>query len=331
MARIATLGSVVLVGLTLAACRNDDDDDEGTSSGTPTTDTGSSWLVGEEGEMLRLGAAGEVEPYPLDEDADLHAIACVGADIAWVVGSSGTVLSTSDAGVTWQRHDVGTTSDLRAVAVGEDHHTDWTLVAAGADGVVLRVESSGEIGRIAAPVLDWTAVALDAHAEAILLASDDGSVWRISDGGEPMQVWTTDAALTGLSVTPAGDRAVVVGSEGLVAISDDGGLHWAPVAVPTFRDLHAVRMSKDGGAIVAVGEAGVVVTIDETGTTATELLDPALALHGVHLHAEGGGHAVGDAGIVLATPDVGRTWSPVETGTDAVLRGVDDVRLGAHW
>lgn len=331
MARIATFGTVALACLTLAACRSKDDDDDGTSTGSPTTDTGSSWLVGEDGEMLRLGAGGEVEPYPLDEDADLHAIACVGSEVAWVVGGGGTVLSTNDAGKTWQRHDVGVTSDLRAVAVGEDHHASWTLVAVGDDGVVLEGRPDAELTRIAAPALDWAAVALDAHGDTVLLASDDGTLWRATGSDAPVQVWSADATLTGLSMTPAGDRAVVVGSEGLVAISDDGGTSWTPIAVPTFRDLRAVRLAKDGSAIVAVGDAGVVVTIDDDGATATEQLDPALALHGVHLHSTGAGHAVGDAGIVLVTPDVGRTWSPVETGTDAVLRGIDDVNLGAHW
>jgi photosystem II stability/assembly factor-like uncharacterized protein len=139
------------------------------------------------------------------------------------------------------------------------------------------------------------------------------------------------AAFHGLAATPHGDRAVAVGSAGLVVVSDDGGASWAPIDVPTVRDLYAARISSDGSEIIAVGDAGVVVTIDASGVSATEQLDAALALRGLHMHAAGSGHAVGDAGIVLFTADVGRSWTAIETGTDVILRGVDDVHLGAHW
>jgi photosystem II stability/assembly factor-like uncharacterized protein len=332
LAHVAKGCIVALVGLTLIGCRSNDDDDDGSSSGNTSSPTsGSSWLVGDDGEMLRMGAAGDVQPYPLAEDADLVAIACLGAQAAWVVGSAGTVLSTDDAGVTWERHELGIEGDLNAVAVAESHDHPWVVVIAGTDGVVLERRGDGEFTRVAAPEIDWSAVATDEHGESILLAGDDGSLWRSLDGTAE-QVFATDGAqFHGLATTPHGDRAVAVGSGGLVVVSDDSGATWSPIAVPTVRDLYAARISSDGTQIIAVGEAGVVVTIDPAGAGATEQLDPSLTLRGLHMHAAGSGHAVGDAGIVLFTADVGRSWTAIETGTDAILRGVDDVHLGAHW
>jgi hypothetical protein len=334
MPRISHGCVVALAGLTLAivGCKSDDDDDNdgGNTSGNTS---GSSWLVGDDGEMLRMGAAGDVTPYPLAEDADLVAIACVGAATAWVVGSGGTVLSTDDAGATWQRHELGVTSDLNAVAATEAHSGgDWSVVIAGDDGIVLERHGAGEFTRVPAPALDWSAVAADESGEQLLLASDDGTLWRSDSGGRAYQVFgADDAVLHGLSTTHDGVHAVAVGSGGLVVITHDAGASWTPVTVPTARDLFATRISKDGSEILAVGDAGVVVTIGPSGVGAVEHLDPALALRGVHLHHTGAGHAVGDAGVVLFTPDVGRSWSAIETGTDAILRGVDDVRVGPHW
>jgi photosystem II stability/assembly factor-like uncharacterized protein len=327
MPRISHGCVVALACITLAmvGCKNDDDDDDGGNT------SGSSWLVGDDGEMLRRGASGDVQPYPLAEDADLVAIACIGADAAWVVGSAGTVLSTDDAGTTWERHELGIEGDLAAVAVAESHDGRWVGVIAGDDGVVLERRGDGEFARVSAPDVDWTAVTTDEHGESILLAGADGTLWRSLDGDATQVFESEDAVFYGLAATPHGDRAVAVGSGGLVVVSDDGGGHWSRLAVPTVRDLLAARISSDGSEIVAVGEAGVVVTIDASGTAATEQLDPALALRGLHMHAAGSGHAVGDAGIVLFTADVGRSWTAIETGTDAILRGVDDVRLGAHW
>ncbi len=324
-----TRGSVaVLAAFVLAGCpKDDDDDDDGTGSG----DDGSSWLVGDDGEMLRL-KNGVVEPYALAEDADLEAIACLGASAAWVVGSAGTVISTVDAGVTWQRHELGIAGDLHAVAIGEGHHGgEAVVVIAGDDGIVLARRGAGEFTEVAAPEVDWTAVATNETGSVIVLAGADGSLWRSQDGAATEVFALDGAAFHGLGGTHAGDRLVAVGSGGLVVRSDDAGASWSEIGVPTTRDLHAVRMSSDGTAIMAVGDAGVVVTIDAGGIAASEQLDPALALRGLHMHSSGSGHAVGDAGIVLHTTDVGRSWAPIDSGTDAILRGLDDVRLGAHW
>jgi len=323
---------VALVGLALVGCKSGDDDDDNTSSSnTSSPTTGNAWLVGDDGEMLRMAASGGVQPYPLAEDADLLAIACLGAEAAWVVGSAGTVLSTDDAGATWQRHELGIEGDLAAVAVAEGHDGPPVVVIAGDDGIVLERRGDGEFARLSAPDVDWTAVATDEHGERILLAGADGSLWRALDGA-PQQVFASDGAVFyGLAATPDGDRAVAVGQGGLVVVSDDGGASWSPVAVSTVRDLFAARISSEGAEIVAVGDAGVVVTIDAAGVGASEQLDPALALRGLHMHAAGYGHAVGDAGIVLYTTDVGRSWTAIETGTDATLRGVDDVHLHGHW
>ena len=82
--------------------------------------------------------------------------------------------------------------------------------------------------------------------------------------------------------------------------------------------------------MVAVGEAGVTVRVDEDGASAREHLPVDVALHGLHLRADGGGQAVGDGGTVLFTEDSGRSWSRVDVGTDSTLRGVDDFHFGHH-
>jgi photosystem II stability/assembly factor-like uncharacterized protein len=72
------------------------------------------------------------------------------------------------------------------------------------------------------------------------------------------------------------------------------------------------------------------VHVDAAGATAQEHLDSALSLHALHLRADGGGRAVGDAGTVLFTEDSGRSWEPVDVGSSRTLRGVDDFHFGHH-
>jgi photosystem II stability/assembly factor-like uncharacterized protein len=316
------LSSLLLLGF---GCNNDDDDDDGNTSGSGSS--GSSWLVGDDGEMLRLTSEGATRPYALATEADLNAIACLGATAAWVVGSGGTVLSTVDSGESWQSHDLGTDADLVAVAV--DEHGDPRVVIAG-DGVLLSRHGDGDFESLHAGDVDWRAVAL--AGDRLLVVSAEGEVWRADEDTALAEVAAFDAqSLSAVALAATKDVAVVVGELGFVARSDDGGSTWSAVAVPTVRDLWAVRVSADGDEVLAVGDAGVVVRIDDSGATAQELLDPALSLRAVHIHGEGEGHTVGDAGTALVTTDFGATWQPITLGIDTVLRGVDAIRVHGHW
>lgn len=319
---VVIVASLALFGL---GCAKDDDDD-GDTDPSSSGSSGSSWLVGDDGEMLRLTDSGATRPYVLATEANLNAIACVGTTAAWVVGSGGTVLSTTDSGESWQSHDVGTAADLVAVAV--DEHADAPRVVIAGDGVLLSRSGDGAFASVHDGDIDWQAVAVG--PDRLLAVASDGSVWRSLDGAALAQVAVFDAqALSAVAV--AGDVAIVVGAEGFVARSDDAGASWSPLSVPTVRDLWAVRVNHDGDELLAVGDAGVVVRVDEGGATAEELLDPALSLRAVHIHGEGAGHTVGDAGTALVTADFGATWEPIVLGVDTTLRGVDAIRIHGHW
>ena len=331
MAFVRLAAYPLLLCVTIVGCNKNDDDGNDTSPGSSGSSTGSAWLVGDEGEMLRMSADGSVSTYPLAEDHDLVAIACVGTTGAWVVGSGGTVLSSADSGASWQHHELGTTADLAAVAVAEDDDGNAKRIVVAGDGVLLQRASDGGFAPLGDADRSFTSVAFDHHGERLLAVADDGSIWRADGEATPIEVASfTDQPLYGVALDASGRNGVVVGAAGWVALSSDGGATWQPQTVPTTRDLFAVRLSIHGDTVIAVGEAGTVLRIDDEGASAHEWLDPALSLRGVHLHAEGNGHAVGDAGTVLLTADLGMHWEPVDVATDAVLRGVDDFHASAH-
>ncbi|PRQ05007.1 hypothetical protein [Enhygromyxa salina] len=112
--------------------------------------------------------------------------------------------------------------------------------------------------------------------------------------------------------------------------SDAEQLDWTMVDLPTSRDLHAVRVSHDGDLTIAVGEAGVVVRVEQGVAEAIELPDAEQGLYGLHLRHDGHGQAVGGAGTPLITSDAGRSWDTRSLPTTATLRGVDDFHDGGH-
>lgn len=328
MTRLPLLAS--MFSIALVACENGPDKPSTTTSGGDTGgDTGdppSYWAVGEAGLMLRAGADNKPARYPLELDVDLRAIACKGAEQAVVAGAGGLVLTTVDAGQKWTRLDVPDAPELRAVALSAG-----AVGYIAGDGVVLRSQDdarSWEPLPIAAH--DWTAVTTTGTGATVLLASAAGELYRLRDGELTRVYAGTGVPLRGVAITPDGAEAVAVGDAGRLLRSADGGELWTPEAVPTARDLQAVRIAGDASLIVAVGAAGTIVRIGPDDVGVRELLDPALSLRALHLDQHGHGHAVGDHGVMFETHDAGLAWAPIEHAFTDDLLGLDDLHGEPH-
>ena len=316
--------------LVLPACQNDDDNDDEQGPGNPSP---SSWLVGDHGEMLRLTSdEGEVSTYPLEVVTDLTGIACMGEATAWVAGERGTVLVSHDAGEDWDAIDIGSTADLRSIAVSEDIPGLETVWIAGDDGAAMVSDDGGRSwSPVPGPALDFSAVATEETGDIAFFTALDGSLWR-SAHGDPMTEALSpgDHALYDVALSHHGDTVVAVGEAGHIWLSHDGGARFAALEPATSLDLHAVHLAQDGETVVAVGEAGIVVRIDPGGARVQQTLEPDQALYDLHLRADGLGQAVGTGGVVLLTEDAGQQWRAVETGYSNDLWGVDDFHTTPH-
>jgi photosystem II stability/assembly factor-like uncharacterized protein len=148
------------------------------------------------------------------------------------------------------------------------------------------------------------------------------------------------------AVTRAGERLVAVGSRGLIVVSRDEGRTWKQAKVPVQSDLVAAYFpSPDTG--WAVGHDGVVLRSDDGGDSWVKQLDGRNAadafLDYYRTRADNGdpaakqalkqleqnfrvpgalpylavwfkdveeGYAVGSFGMLIATADGGKTWTP---------------------
>lgn len=321
---------IVVAAIVLASAGCTDEDDGDTTDTGDTDDTGSYWYVGHDGVMFRVDPQGLApSTYALDTDADLLAIACRGAQEAWVVGESGTILSTFDGGESWSTLQAdGDPLEEALVAVAVNH--DRAVWIAGAAGTLLRTPDAGETWSVLpSGAHAWTGLATDAEGEFALLTDAEGTIWR-HDGTALTAVFSAPEPLADVWTTPDGAVAVAVGAGGTMVESRDGGDTWAQLPIDTARDLNAVYVDTAGTRIFAVGEAGVVVRVGEQGTSVEELLSPELALRDLHLSAHHAGHVLGDAGSALLTWDLGETWAPIELGTLADLTGLDQLHAEPH-
>ena len=100
----------------------------------------------------------------------------------------------------------------------------------------------------------------------ILKTDDGGRTWRYEDVGRK-------AAL--FSVHPYPKRAIVVGEKGLIRVSSDGGVTWAPPpsGFPTiFTFMRDIGFSADDRVGFIVGQRGMVLRSEDGGSTWQQVL-----------------------------------------------------------
>jgi hypothetical protein len=74
------------------------------------------WRVGRNGLIERTDRKGKWETVPSGVDADLYDISFFNAKVAWAVGQAGTILRTTDGGITWSLQSAPTHDDLIRVS-----------------------------------------------------------------------------------------------------------------------------------------------------------------------------------------------------------------------
>lgn len=185
-------------------------------------------------------------------------------DTGTIVGSSGTILRTTDGGDNWLAQDSGTEAALDGVSFADTR----TGLAVGAEGTILRTTDGGatwvsqDSGTDAALRGVWlhdanTGTAVGASG-TIVQTSDGGATWVLRDSG-------TNAQLNAVSFASLNTGAAV-GGNGLVLRTSDGGTTWtqshdfSPVALNDIWFADA-----DVGTIV--GESGTILRTTDAGAT----------------------------------------------------------------
>jgi photosystem II stability/assembly factor-like uncharacterized protein len=250
-----------------------------------------------------------------------------------VVGNTGEILTTGDAGATWTRSASGTFFNLNSVKFVTASE-GW---AVGANGTALHTVDGGASWKvvptgvsdnlmdlyIATPDTAW-AVGTNG---VIVRSFDHGSVW---DNQHP-----TASALNGVSFAGTLD-GWAVGNNGVIVGTHDRGYTWFVVQPSlTVQPLKRVWRRSEVMA-VAVGAQGTVVrTIAGVDSTAWELRNAGAsnALEAVTFIDDLRGWAVGTngTGIVLVTADGGVSWSPQTAPAANPLRAVFFVDALRGW
>ncbi len=209
---------------------------------------------------------------------------CLDGQSGLAVGLAGTVLTTDDAGLTWQDGSAGVVNALLGVSCG----TNASLVV-GQTGVIMRKSGDG----------DWINI----------------------DSGTDQRLLSVSANESGLAVVVGGFGTVLKSTDGGLTwapLSFD----WEAI-LNDFYEPHVydVNVSAEG-IITLVGEFDLVLRSADQGETWATVNKGDTSLFAVDFRDANNGFAVGQNGKVVKTLDGGLTWAVMPVPTQENLLDV---------
>ena len=246
-----------------------------------------------------------------------------------MVGDAGTIVKTTNAGMTWSPLTSGTTNALhdvyffdatQGVAVGEegrilrttDGGTGWQGVASGVTGTLRSVSFSGVNG------------ISGGDSQTILYSTDAGVSWQISQSGFLGGGFPGAQMLSATVGFVGGQNSIF---QSLLGASTDGGASWA--FQPFYFDQNegggtdVFFFDQNTGVVsgtVFDGRGAIARTTDGGMNWSTLFFDQ--AIQGIDFPQPTSGFAVGAGGRISHSTDAGITWTDQTSGTSANLNDV---------
>lgn len=235
---------------------------------------------------------------PSAGNGDLVSVYFTSAANGWVAGDEGYLAWTTDSGRTWTRQKLNLTEDINEIYFRNNEN--GYLVA----GRKMFVTSDS--GRT------WNETRIYKTGEFRNLTPEFLSI-RFADRKRGIAV--------GSLLRRVKNEDVVVDS--LVMRTDDGGMNWTRIQMPTKTELFHLDFNGSSHAWI-VGDGGVILASTDSGRTWTKQNSGTdLALFNVDFRDDNDGYAVGESGIILRTENGGRTWQRVITNQTETLMRVD--------
>lgn len=234
-------------------------------------------IVADRGNMLRTTNGGESwYQLPIVTQQHLYDISFSDSLTGFVVGAYGTMLKTIDGGATWFIYsNTPTTSDINFYTICLPNLNNIAIAGGGING----------------------------GGVVIYHSTDAGNTWiQQIPGQHPFNVLTDIYFIDEYN-------GVVIGTNGLIYWTTNGGTSWLQAASNISTTLTSVHLNMDGNG-VAVGLAGEMLRTTNYGADWLSFTQRITSnfLTGVSFVDKNIGSAVGDAATIIRTTDGGKTW-----------------------
>jgi photosystem II stability/assembly factor-like uncharacterized protein len=243
-------------------------------------------------------------------------------DVAWACGEGGTILYTSNGGLTWTPQNSTTTNTLYSIVFLEVIGNP--VIAAGEGGTILRTTDLGTTWLSIPSGTTQTLRGISdfaASAGGHTIVGDSGIILRTTNNGLSWQRVSspTTARLNAVAASFAGS---ICGENGII-LRRNAVTAWEIVNSGTTANLYGIPMFS--AADLVVGEGGMVLRSTSGGVSWFPQNTPTtFTLRATQYSVNNTSriYAVGDNGTILKTTNGGQVWGLQESGTLRNLHSV---------
>lgn len=276
---------------------------------------------------------------PTPQGNDLNDVKLTTLLIGYAAGNFGTILKTTDAGITWNPqylqdwtnayttepytvfhlYSIAFENTINGLAVGKcslcGDEVIYKTTDGGSNWILQELGTAGGVGALYSVFY--------ADASNVIAAGEQGKILKSTDGGD---TWTSTTSgtiqtLYGLYFTSA-SNGIAVGASGAIITTADGGTNWTVQTSPTTNTLYSVDFANATTGI-AVGEAGTVLKTNDGGITWTSISSGTTKdLKDIAFTDVNNASVVGADGTILSTTDGGASWVLNASGTTQKLNAV---------
>src|SRR5436189_1503861 len=253
---------------------------------------------------------GQWSPVDSGTTSNLNGAILLDSGTGFVVGDTGTILKTTDAGATWAPLTSGTSTTLHGIYFLDPNEG----VAVGDSGTILRTTDGGAVWQsVTSGVVDTLrSVSFNGvngicggDSQDILYSTDSGASWQIGQSGFLGGGFLGAQMLSASTGFVAGQNSIF---QALVGTTTDGGANWA--FQPFYFDGNegsandVFFLDQNTGVVsgsVFYGRGAIARTTDGGLNWSTTLYDQ--SIEGVAFPTAASGFAVGSGGRILPTTD----------------------------
>jgi len=245
----------------------------------------------------------------------------------WAVGTSGTILKTSDGGADWRPCDSGTPYHLESAYFFDQNNG----LVCGWNGTILKTADGG---------FSWQTVVTPAtYALRCITFNTDSTGWAVGEKGIILTSSDRGASWSVLATNPnqeyyqisfidARNGWIVGGAwnghdySPLIMETKNGGQTWNSLPFAGDGLLYSVYFVSPDSGWTAGRQGQIFRTLNGGMSWFIQQGDKNYDIHSLYFHSGSNGWAVGDNGICLKTENSGQTWSLQSPGSDSFLADI---------